>query len=78
MQLNQTGNAAYSSITEMQINYDDNFFADFFNLIYCNDIKFQMQLNQTGNAAYLSIIKIQNNYYNNYFLADFCFQLNVL
>ena len=54
------------------------FFADFFNLIYCNDIKFQMQLNQTGNAAYLSIIKIQKNYYNNYFLADFCFQLNVL
>ena len=67
MQLNQTGNAAYSSITKMQINYDDNFFAHFFNLIYCNDIKFQMQLNQTGNAAYSSIIKMQINCDYNFF-----------
>ena len=43
------------------------FFADFFNLIYCNDIKFQMQLNQTGNAAYSSIIKIQINCDYNFF-----------
>ena len=76
MQLNQTGNAAYSSITKMQINYDDNFFADFFNLIYCNDIKFQMQLNQTGNAAYSSIIKIQINCDYNFFC--WFFQLDLL
>jgi len=76
MQLNQTGNAAYSSITKMQINYDDNFFAHFFNLIYCNDIKFQMQLNQTGNAAYSSIIKMQINCDYNFFC--WFFQLDLL